>query len=48
MDVSVLLEIFALEPQQVSSISGILPLNFPTLTTAGLTTENYEVYLHAT
>jgi len=48
MDVSVVLEIFVLESQQVSSISGVFPLNFPTLTTAGLNTENYEMYLVAT
>jgi hypothetical protein len=48
MDVSVVLELFVLESQQVSSISGVFPLHFPTLTTAELTTENYEMYLLAT
>jgi hypothetical protein len=47
MDVSVVLEFFVFESQQASSISGVLPLNFPTLTTAGQTKENYEMYLLA-
>jgi hypothetical protein len=48
MDVSVVLQLFVLEIQQVSSISGVFPSNFPTLTTAGVTRENYEMYLLAT
>lgn len=48
MDVSVVLKLYVLESQQVSSISGVFLLNFPTVTTARLTTEIYEMYLLAT